>query len=133
MVTTSGQQSVKPDLDSAESIQQMVRAFYQLLLNDPQLAPFFVGVDLPKHLPRICQYWEKLLLKQAGYKGHTINVHRALKRRRNLSSADYARWLVVFKGVLEDGFHGVNTDRAVVIASKIAANMERALGISSQP
>jgi len=118
---------VKPDLDSGDHIHQFVQAFYQQLLQDPQLAPFFVDVDLPKHLPLICQYWEKLLLAQPGYRRHTMNIHRALNRRRALQAADYTRWLAIFTGALEDGFCGAYADRARAIAAQIAANMERAL------
>jgi len=118
---------VKPDLDSGEHIRQFVQAFYQLLLQDPQLAPFFVDVDLPRHLPLISQYWEKLLLAEPGYSRHTMNIHRALNRRKTLQRADYVRWLAIFAGTLESGFCGAYADRAKKIAEQVAANMERAL------
>jgi hypothetical protein len=60
--------AVKPDLDSPEHIRRFVHAFYAHLLNDEQLAPIFLDVaqiDLQKHLPLICSYWEKLLLALA--------------------------------------------------------------------
>lgn len=120
----------KPDLDSKARIQQFVSAFYAELLKDPQLAPIFLdvaGIDLAKHLPLICSYWEKLLLAEPGYNRHTMNIHRALHAKRPLTAADFERWLCLFTATLDRLFAGPSADRAKQVATQIAANMQHSI------
>lgn len=120
----------RPDMDSPERIREFVDAFYGRLLKDEQLAPIFLDVaaiDLAKHLPLIASYWEKLLLGQSDYRRHTMNIHRAIHARRELTPADFERWLGYFHDTVAAGFAGPQAERAKQIASYIADNMNRAL------
>ncbi|MGK0500783.1 MAG: hemoglobin, partial [Oceanicoccus sp.] len=101
---------VKPDLDNPQAIAQLVGAFYQRLLKDDLLAPLFISVaavDLPKHLPLICSYWEKLLLGSKDYNRHTMNIHRALNDQQRLRPDDFSRWLSLFTFSVDEQFNGV--------------------------
>ncbi|PIE37620.1 MAG: globin [Gammaproteobacteria bacterium] len=118
------------ELNSRAQIQRFVGLFYQKLLADEQLKPVFVdiaGIDLEQHLPRIVDYWCKLLLKEPGYDRHTMNIHRALHARRALGEADFQRWLMLFETTMAQHFCGANAEHAVQIARRIAANMQNAL------
>lgn len=124
------------DLDSPEAIAEFVDHFYARLLRDPELAPIFVNVaaiDIGEHLPRICAYWEKLLLGKKEYRRHTMNLHRALHARRPLSGSDFDRWLEYFCTSVDARFNGRNADRAKQIASRIAANMQKSMSIRLEP
>ncbi|NRA42264.1 MAG: group III truncated hemoglobin [Pseudomonadales bacterium] len=117
------------DLDSAQHIQQFVESFYEKILSDQSLEPIFskvAKVDLNKHLPIICSYWEKLLLGASDYRRHTMNIHRAVDVQQAFTEANFVAWLAHFKATAAE-FSGPKTDRAVVIASTIAANMQQAL------
>ena len=119
-----------PDLDSPEHIRTFITVFYERLLADPCIAPVFLdvaGVDIRRHLPLICAYWEKLLLGVDGYHRHTMNIHRAVHARRPLRPEDFERWLRHFRGALEAGFAGPFTKRARGIAERIAHNMQAQL------
>ena len=118
------------DLDSKENIALFVDSFYQKLLSDEVLAPIFndvAKIDIKQHLPRICSYWEKLLLGDKSYQRHTMNIHRALNKKQPFTDDDFRRWLAHFKATAENEFAGKKTDRAVVIATTIAKNMQIAL------
>lgn len=122
--------AVKPDLDSPLRIREFVHAFYARLLKDEQLAPIFIDVaniDLQKHLPLICSYWEKLLLGNADYRRHTMNIHRALHAKRPLRKADFERWLHYFQETVDESFAGCRAERAKQVAAQIAISMHRAL------
>ena len=83
-----------PDLDSRPQIEAFVDLFYARMLKDPQLAPIFLdvaAVDLAVHLPHIKDYWSKLLLGEAAYRRHTMNIHRQLHGKRPLEAADFER------------------------------------------
>ena len=121
---------MEQDLDTPGCIHRFIDAFYARLLADPALAPIFLevaGVELERHLPHIRAYWEKLLLGQAGYNRHTMNIHRALHARRALGADDFARWIELFEQTLDAGFRGPQAERARAIARSIARNMQAAL------
>ena len=127
------QQLQKPDLDSREQVERFVHQFYAELLRDPVLGPIFLDVaevDLSVHLPRIVDYWCKLLLGESAYRRHTMNIHRRLHSRRALRPADFARWLEFFTRSVDAGWEGPGAERAKQIAASIAANMQRALTVS---
>lgn len=120
----------KADLDNPQAIEQLVTAFYQRLLSDPQLSPIFLevaAVDLSRHLPIICQYWQKLLLGDPSYQRHTMNIHRAIHAKQTLSQQDFQRWLSLFTTTVDRHFTGSKATRAKAIAGKIAANMHGSL------
>jgi hemoglobin len=116
----------KPDLDSKQHINEFVNAFYGQLLADKQLGPIFLDVaeiDLAKHLPLICSYWEKLLLGGQDYNRHTMNIHRAVHAKRPLTEQDFDRWLDLFTATVDEYFLGGQAERAKRVASQIAVNM----------
>lgn len=118
-----------PDLDTPEHIHAFITAFYERLLADPRIAPVFLevaGIDIRRHLPLICAYWEKLLLGGDAYRRHTMNIHRAVHARRPLTPADFGIWLGHFRAALE-GFSGPQAARARGIAERIALNMQAQL------
>lgn len=122
--------TVKPDLDNPERIRSFVEAFYARLLRDEQLAPIFLDVaniDLEKHLPLICSYWEKLLLGDSSYRRHTMNIHRAVHSKRPFTTADFERWLEFFQSTVDASFAGPRADRAKQTAAYIASNMNKSL------
>jgi hemoglobin len=119
-----------PDLDSPAHIRAFITAFYDRLLADPRIAPVFlevVEIDIRRHLPLICAYWEKLLLGGDAYRRHTMNIHRAVHARRPLTPADFGVWLGHFRAALEEGFSGPQAARARGIAERIAQNMQAQL------
>lgn len=121
----------RPDLDSRARVEQFVDSFYRRVLADPQLAPIFLDVaaiDLEEHLPRIKDYWCKLLLGEQGYRRHTMNIHRELHGRQPLRPEDFQRWLALFNATLDAGFAGERTERARQVAASIAGNMATSLG-----
>ena len=118
------------DLDHPMHIRRFIHRFYQLMLNDSILGDIFVKVAkirLEEHLPRICAYWEKMLLGKNVYRRHTMNIHRALHSKYALSAKEFNRWLALFHQVLNEGFVGPYTCRASNIAYTIANNMQQRL------
>lgn len=120
----------RPDLDSREHIEFFVDRFYERMLADEQLAPIFVDVaqiDLAVHLPHIKDYWCKLLLGDAEYRRHTMDIHRQLHSKRALQAQDFQRWLSFFAATVDDYFVGERAERAKQVAASIAANMQKSL------
>lgn len=118
------------DLQTPADIRRFVDAFYDVLLADAELAPIFIdvaAVDLDRHKPIICAYWEKLLLGGGGYQRHTMNIHRVVHEKRALRADDFDRWLGYFTRVMDATFSGQNAERAKALAATIATNMQKSL------
>jgi hemoglobin len=118
------------DLDAPEAIDALVERFYARVLRDPLLAPLFTevaAIDLDHHLPLIKAYWRKMLLGDPGYSRHMMAKHRAVDARRPLEARHYERWLSLFEAALDEGARGPLTERARVLARRIARNMRRNL------
>ncbi len=118
------------DIETREDIEAFVKRFYTRLLADQQLAPIFfevANVDLEQHLPFISDYWEKLLLGATSYSRHTMNIHRALHSKRELTAPDFERWLGYFHSEMDALFNGPRADRGKRVATQIAANMQSAM------
>lgn len=119
-----------PDLCARADIETFVQAFYSRMLEDPELAPLFVevaAVDLPKHLPIICDYWQKLLFGDTQYQRHTMNKHRAIDAQQPFNEGHFARWTHYFVTTMDEHFRGAVADKAKRIALRIAHNMSERL------
>lgn len=134
MMQRHGGADKRPDLDSGKEIERFVRRFYDRLLADPELAPFFLevaGVDLDAHLPLIAAYWKKMLLGEPGYDRHTMARHRALHGKRSLTPEHGRRWLAHFEATLDAHYAGPVTERARRVARNVMKNLMRQLAARS--
>lgn len=122
--------TARPDLDNPQAIAELVDRFYARVLDDPVLAPVFTevaGIDLDTHIPRIEAFWRKMLLGDPGYDRNMVAQHAAVHARLPLRRAHFDRWLTLFLETVDRDFAGPGADRARVLASRIAANLERNL------
>lgn len=124
---------MKTDINTPGDIRRMVEGFYELVLRDARLAPIFLdvaGIDIDHHIPRICRFYEKLLLDMPGYSRHVMNLHRAVHHQHTLSSRDFARWLSLFERNIDALYAGKNVERAKALVHNIAANMQKTMGVA---
>ncbi len=120
------------DLETRTDIDALLRAFYTRVFGDPLLAHVFVDVahmDLEEHLPKIGDFWEKVLLNTAEYDGQALEVHRRLHRIEPLTSAHFHRWLQLWDQVLEQRYDGPVAKQASSHAARIAAAFQRNLHV----
>ena len=76
-----------PDLDSRSAIHDLVVRFYREVVFDDLLGPVFgevAEVDWSVHLPKLVDYWCRVLLGQPGYDGFVLGAHQHLCPRRLL-------------------------------------------------
>lgn len=118
------------DLDAPGAIDALIDRFYARVLRDPLLAPLFTEVariDVEHHLPRIKAYWRKMLFGDPLYRRHMMARHRAVDAQRPFEARHYERWLQLFETALDEGARGPVTERARMLARRIAGNMRRNL------
>ncbi|WP_368861160.1 group III truncated hemoglobin [Frankia sp. AgB32] len=113
-----------------DDIAALVTAFYQRAFADPELGPVFIDVarlDLPAHLPVICDFWQAVIFRAGTYRRNAFGVHADLHARVPLTDELFARWLTLWKATVDERHRGPNADRAKLQADRIAESMSRRL------
>ncbi|MET0600617.1 MAG: group III truncated hemoglobin, partial [Baekduia sp.] len=62
----------RPDIQTREDCERLVRTFYGRALTDPLIGWIFTDVaklDLEEHVPTITSFWETMLLGARSYGG----------------------------------------------------------------
>lgn len=119
---------VKIDLADRAAIEELVASFYEKVLSDPVLAPVFLDVAkirIEEHLPRIVDYWCKMLHGTKTYKRHTIAIHQHLHHQSAFEKVHYERWLLLFLSSIDERFSGPYTDKARRVAGNVIKNMQK--------
>lgn len=123
------------DLIDKEAVKKLVRHFYQKLLNDKTMAPMFLEVaqiDIEEHLPRIENYWCKMLFGQPVYKRHMMNKHRAVRAKRDFEADHFDTWITYFQESVDELFVGEYAEKAKRIANNAIRNMKNQFLSASQ-
>jgi hemoglobin len=85
---TTSDQTAYARLGGSEPIRQVVQAFYERVLADPNLAHYFVGVDMPTQRRHFALLVGQLLGGPSEYQGRELGeAHRGL----HITDEDYDR------------------------------------------
>ena len=118
---------MKKEIEKFEDVQLLVRSFYNKVLNDDMLAPFFSYVKehhWDKHLEVLFTFWNNILFYSGGYYGNPLQVHKTLHHFSNLSTEDFKRWLQLFNETVDELFEGEKAELAKQRALSIATIMQ---------
>lgn len=110
-------------LASSDDVRDLVKAFYDRLLADPEMRHFFADLDMPHHLPRIEAFWRGVLFGDRSYTGDPMTEHIALNRRHPMQQHHFDRWLAHWNATLDAHFTGPTADEAKARAATIATVM----------
>lgn len=113
------------DLNSRQDIALLVTRFYERVLQDPILNPFFEGrVHLSSHLPKMIDFWESIALGTGAYQGQPFAPHVGL----GIRPEHFQRWLAHFEESLSE-FKGPRAEMVAQRAHHIASLFEYKLSI----
>lgn len=118
------------DLVDREDVAQLVTAFYRAAFTDSLIGPVFTDVahlDLERHLPIMCDFWETVLWGAGLYRRNALQLHLMLHARHPLGPEHFDRWLTLWEATLDARFAGPVAERARVQATRIAGSMQRRL------
>jgi hemoglobin len=96
------------DIETKKDIALLVDTFYNDVLRDDLLAPFFKSMDFDLHKPKMIQFWSFVLLDEAGYTTDVTKKHMHMK----LSKEHFDRWLKLFNASLDQLFIGERAEAA---------------------
>lgn len=95
-------------IEKRDDIQFLVESFYDKVVKDDVLSPFFTHLDFDKHLPKMVDFWEFVLLDKAGYTTDVIKKHSHMR----LNQEHFDRWLALFNETVDALFIGDKADLA---------------------
>lgn len=110
--------STKPDITNEADIKLMVDTFYQKVNADEMLGPVFndfAKVDWTTHLPKMYNFWGKLLFGTGDYAGSPFAKHIPLP----INTAHFTRWVALFVENVDEHFAGDVAEQAKARATNI--------------
>ena len=66
------------DIQTKEDVTLLVDKFYDAVLKDETLAPFFKRLNFEKHLPKMIHFWSFVLLDEPGYTTNVTEKHEKM-------------------------------------------------------
>ena len=118
------------DLDSRTQVHDMVVAFYRAVVFDDVLEPVFVEiaeVDWSSHIPRLVDYWCRVLLGDLAYRGAMFEAHQQVDERAAFRPEWFDRWHELFVETVDAGWSGPGAERAKAHAERTLESMARRL------
>jgi hemoglobin len=89
-------------IETRDDIQFLVESFYAKVVIDDVLFPFFKHLNFDKHLPKMVDFWEFVLLDKAGYTTDVTKKHAHMR----LKQEHFDRWLALFNETVDALFIG---------------------------
>lgn len=112
------------DIETRDDITFLVNSFYDRVLKDDLLAPFFSRLNFETHLPKMVHFWSFVLLDEAGYTTDVTAKHLNMP----LHKEHFDRWIQLFKQTLDENFTGpkaaVAIQRAQLVGYTILSKIE---------
>ncbi len=114
------------DITTREDVEFLVKEFYNQVIKDELIGFFFTDVakiDLNKHLPKMYNFWESILLGNPVYEGHPMGKHFPINEVSALEEKHFNRWLQIWEKTVHENFDGENAENAINRALNIARIM----------
>lgn len=80
------------DITSKNDIEILVDKFYDNVLKDDLLSPFFSQLDFDHHKPKMVHFWSFVLLDDSGYATDVTQKHMSMR----LKKEHFDRWISLF-------------------------------------
>ena len=114
------------DIENRTDIENLMTAFYTKAIDDKTIGHYFtevVTLNLEKHLPIICNFWESVLFNQAVYHGNVMQIHQHLHSLSAFTGEHFKQWLLLLKQTVNEHFEGDNSEKIKQRAESIATVM----------
>ena len=114
------------DLNSKDDIKILIDRFYEKVKSDQVIGFFFNDIAQTNweiHLPKMYEFWSKVLFSEGDYNGNPMAIHQALHTKSSLSESHFTHWVTLFHQTVDELFVGENANLIKGRAANIAAIM----------
>ena len=119
---------MKKDISSRKDIKFIISKFYELLLVDEKMIPFFKDIvaqnHLEEHLEVISDFWNDILFDTTTYKNNTMQKHLDKNAFVKFEKAHFAIWTSYLFQTIDTNFEGEISQRMKNRATSIATVMQ---------
>lgn len=114
------------DITTREDVEFLVNQFYDEIVKDDLIGFFFTDIskiDLNKHLPKMYNFWESILLGNPVYEGQPMARHFPINDIAAMEEMHFNRWLQIWEKTIHNNFEGSTAEIAISRALNIARIM----------
>lgn len=118
----------RTDLDSRSEIHELVVRFYREVIFDGLLGPVFnevAEVDWSTHIPKLIDFWCRVLLNHPGYDGYVLGPHQHVNELEPFTLEMFDRWYLLFVASVDEGWQGPMAEKAKDHAAWMASMLAR--------
>ena len=124
---------MKPDITSLEDIKFIITKFYDKLLSDDKMLPFFKDIvqqdQLEHHLEIVTDFWNDILFDTITYKNNVMQKHLSKNTFLTFKKEHFTIWVSYFIKTINTFFEGAISERMKGRAYAIATVMELKMNI----
>ncbi|WP_166385422.1 MULTISPECIES: group III truncated hemoglobin [unclassified Polaribacter] len=124
---------MKTDISSREDIKFIITKFYDLLLSDKKMIPFFEDIvaenHLEEHLEVISDFWNDILFDTNTYANNVMKKHVDKNVFVAFKKEHFTIWMSYFYKTIDDNFDGEKAHNMKNRARSIATVMELKLDV----
>jgi len=113
------------DIVNHGDIELLVNSFYARAKEDDLLGPVFAHVDWARHLPRMYDFWNSIVLGGQAFQGNPFQKHAHLP----IGASHFNRWLKLFYETVDEHFSGFNAEEVKNRAKSIAGVFQHKMGL----
>lgn len=120
----------RADLAGRADVHDLVVGFYREVVFDDVLAPVFgevAEVDWAVHIPKLIDYWCRVLFGEPGYVGAILSAHRHVHQLEPLRLEHFERWYALWTTSVDARWSGPVADEAKRHAAHMGATLARRL------
>lgn len=104
---------MKKDIKNREDIEKLVAIFYGKVKKDATISYFFnevAKVNWENHLPKMCDFFENILLSSGNYDGNPMEAHEQLHKKSEVKSVHFQHWNALFNETVDELFVGIKAE-----------------------
>ena len=117
---------MKTDIKNRADIEKLVNAFYDKIKTDKKIGYLFndvAKVNWEKHLPKMYDFFENILLSSGNYDGNPMSAHEELHKKSEVRGEHFQHWNSLFDATVDELFIGAKAEEIKQRATNIAAAM----------
>jgi hemoglobin len=114
--------STRNDIEGRADVHDLVVAFYREVVFDDLLEPVFgevAEVDWAHHIPKLIDYWCRVLFGENSYRGALLAAHRQVHDIEPLRLEHFDRWYALWAATVDERWGGPVADHAKSHAARI--------------
>lgn len=124
---------MKADISCRKDIKQIISKFYEKLLVDEKMIPFFSDIvienQLEHHLEVITDFWNDIIFDTISYSNNVMKKHLDKNVFVTFKKEHFTLWVSYFLETIDAYFVGENSERMKTRAQSIATVMQLKLNL----